>query len=139
MNGCPATSISALGIFSVIGRKRVARPPARIATGKLTKEPPSFPQNRSQSAPPPTPPCSSHAAVCYGQPRRTSGIHHRPPPPACRRLRHSSCQVRTTRQSSGCSYLQNGAFYVPSDHASTHQTSSHRLPQARLCYGSQVL
>lgn len=45
--------------------------PARIATGKFTKEPPSFPRNRSQSAPPPTLPWSSHDAVCYGHPRRT--------------------------------------------------------------------
>ena len=33
-NGSPATSIRSLGTFSVIGRSRVARPPARIATGK---------------------------------------------------------------------------------------------------------
>ena len=33
MNGLPATSTSAFGIVSVIGRRRVARPPARRATG----------------------------------------------------------------------------------------------------------
>ena len=34
-NGSPATSTRSLGIFSVIGRNRVARPPARIATGSV--------------------------------------------------------------------------------------------------------
>src|SRR4051812_20862080 len=33
MKGLPASSTMALGIFSVIGRSRVARPPARRATG----------------------------------------------------------------------------------------------------------
>src|SRR5882762_864266 len=36
MKGLPATSISDFGILSVTGRKRVARPPARIAMGKLS-------------------------------------------------------------------------------------------------------
>src|SRR5690242_572738 len=34
-NGRPATSISAFGMRSVTGRMRVARPPDRIATGKM--------------------------------------------------------------------------------------------------------
>src|SRR5271166_965493 len=33
-NGRPATSTSAFGIFSVKGRNRVARPPARMTTGR---------------------------------------------------------------------------------------------------------
>src|SRR5689334_2315789 len=35
MNGSPLISINALGMRSVIGRRRVARPPARIATGSI--------------------------------------------------------------------------------------------------------
>src|SRR5215469_8532431 len=36
MNGFPASSTSALGIFSVTGRSRVAKPPARIAAGTFS-------------------------------------------------------------------------------------------------------
>src|SRR4051794_41102365 len=35
MNGSPLISTRALGMRSVIGRRRVARPPARIATGSI--------------------------------------------------------------------------------------------------------
>ena len=34
----PATGTSDLGIFSVMGRSRVASPPARMATGILSSE-----------------------------------------------------------------------------------------------------
>ena len=46
----PPTSTSAFGIVSVSGRRRVARPPARIATGRLTRTAPWCPRSRSGSA-----------------------------------------------------------------------------------------
>src|SRR5882762_7358561 len=38
MNGLPATSMSAFGIFRVTGCSRVARPPAKMATGSMSGE-----------------------------------------------------------------------------------------------------
>ena len=88
--GCPPTSTSDLG--NRLGERPQAaspRPPARIATGSITRTAPSCPRSRSGSALPRGRPRHGARAAAGDPRRRTSGSRRRPRRPACRRSRRS--------------------------------------------------
>ncbi len=79
-NGRSAMGKSALGIFSVTGRKRVASPPLRIATGRsraLIGPVFSCPQNQTGTGPRGRPPVALRVAVVICPWRRRGEIRRR--------------------------------------------------------------
>src|ERR1700758_3555813 len=96
MNGCPATWIKDFGIRCVSDPRRLPRPPARIATGKLIGQEPWYLQNRNESESHVVPRLPWHFGRGSCPPCRTSKSRHHRPQSACPPVRHScvlSCTI----------------------------------------------
>src|SRR5713226_4939277 len=113
MKGLPATSTTALGMVSVIGRNRLARPPARMATGSFTRTALSFPRSQKRNAPLRAPRLPWHGAACCGRWHRTAENRRRRRRRVCRQRRRSSCLDHTTDRYGHCSCRPTGASCAP--------------------------